>query len=442
MRVFEECWFAGISYEHCCSPGEIGVGNPRCWPAPGNAPGNVGLSYSFCCTPPTNSFRSGFRAPLTYSHKPLGIGEGPPTESTSAALKSAERLWATGHNIDDFTAQRWRIAKDPALFAKFRSKEASSVPMGQDFNHVGILDDNRIWQVRMVVEAIPSFAEGRYLLQRLPKLASAFDSFGSPRKGSLFSAANGIVKYETSFEFAMTMIWCLMTIDSVRFDGTIEGQAPDGSFGGLPHPHQLSKRAALPWDVVEVGAGWGWVALMWQLIFRVRSYSIIDLPAAQAVQGLVTRQVQNSTAFPSTHLTSEEVLPRYDLFISFSAYTELAPEVRLYYLHKVIIRSRRGIILDNSHSLKRSGRHNESNNTWFEGTTGLDLVKVLKDVGFTVKVRSFAEVMRAPLPEHIGVGLMISWVNTTQPYPGKYLNIELAHDWRAAERLVNHQLYD
>merc|ERR1712098_694367 len=162
-----------------------------------------------------------------------------------------------------------------------------------------------------------------------------------------------------------------------------------------------------------------------------------DLPAAQAVQGFVTESVRGTTAFLSTSLTSEDVLPRYDLFISMFAFTELHPDVRRHYLYKLICRSRRGFIVDNSHALRRRDRHTgvDRDPKWFDGTTGMDLVFELRQIGFTVRTSTLAEAFQFPWPEPVGVAFVISWVNTTEPYPGLPSSFAVSHDWLAQERL-------
>merc|ERR1711971_1020853 len=93
-------------------------------------------------------------------------------------------------------------------------------------------------------------------------------------------------EFSTSLEFVTSLLLVCVILDAVRHDGHVSGQVLDGEPNGLPAPDQLRQvgGADLPWDVVEVGAGWGFLALLWQLALHVRSYSIVDLAAAEAVQ--------------------------------------------------------------------------------------------------------------------------------------------------------------
>ena len=92
------------------------------------------------------------------------------------------------------------------------------------------------------------------------------------------------------------------------------------------------------------------------------------------------------------------------------------------------MRSRRGVILDNSHALRRRDMHAENETRgpeYFAGTTGLDLVWLLRRMGFTVRVQTLSEAWGAPIVEYVGTGLIISWVNTTDPFPGFVQNQEV-----------------
>lgn len=428
LGVAELCWLGDlVTYEHCCSLGGFGIGNPGCWGPP------LHLTYEDCCTPPPPP-KGLYETPLTFSHKPLRRGLPPEGENASLDLLPAERRWASDKPVAEFVQQRWRLVRRRALVAKYRSKAAQQLPMGQHFNAMGTFADLPTWSVRTIAEAVNSRETGKHLLHRFSELARVFDGFGQPQQQAVFRSAVTGEDLMCSAEFAATLLWLCAVHESIGHGGHVDGQVPDGEPGGLPLPQQLSERLPLPWDVVEVGAGWGWMTLLWQQVFQVRSYSVVDLPPAQAVQGIATRTVRNTTAFVSTRLLSDEVLPRYDMFISFNAYTELDPDVRRHYLHKLIIRSRRGVILDNSHALKGAGRRPPE---WFGGTTGLDLVRQLRQLGFTVRARTVSEAIGAPLSEPVGVGILISWVNTTEPFPGRHDHVRLVHDWTAAERLAN-----
>eukprot|EP00928_Gymnodinium_smaydae_P081188 TRINITY_DN64746_c0_g1_i1.p1 TRINITY_DN64746_c0_g1~~TRINITY_DN64746_c0_g1_i1.p1 ORF type:complete len:446 (-),score=59.69 TRINITY_DN64746_c0_g1_i1:157-1494(-) len=434
-QVAETCWWGGVTYEMCCGSGALGVGNPDCW--------TDGLTYDYCCTTRSIQREHQWLAPLTFASTPLALGQ-QPASASAVPLLPAERRWATAHKVDDYVLERARVAQDGALRATFRSREAAGhEPMGQAFNAMGTFSSARDWEVRNVVDAVRYHRLGRALLTRLPQLATVFDGFGSPQLASMFAGTQG-EQHETSYEFAKTLLWVCVVLDVVGHAGHVEGQAMDGTVNGLPTPEQLAHHGVpfpLPWDVVEIGAGWGWMALLWQLVFRVRSYSVVDLPAAQLAQAFILSRVRNTTAFPTTRLISSEVLPRYDLFISFNAFSELDPAVREHYLHKLIVRSRRGIILDNSHALYRDkARVRAKGPEWFRDTTGLDLVRRLRQIGFTVRVTSLGEALRMPLPEPVGVGLVISWVNTTEPYPGQFSHLEYVFDWKVQERLANYAL--
>merc|ERR1712232_1161931 len=99
------------------------------------------------------------------------------------------------------------------------------------------------------------------------------------------------------------------------------------------------------------------------------------------------------------------------------AFTELDQSLRARYYNRLIKRSRRGFIVDNSHAmaLRRdsTASHAYTDKT---GTTGLNLVRRLQLEGFTVRVQTLREVLRLPvMNDHGGVTTVISWINTTEP---------------------------
>jgi len=48
-----------------------------------------------------------------------------PPRNLSTEVTHAERKWATGNSVNDYIEQRWRLASDPALLARFRSRNAN-----------------------------------------------------------------------------------------------------------------------------------------------------------------------------------------------------------------------------------------------------------------------------------------------------------------------------
>ena len=72
----------------------------------------------------------------------------------SKEITSAESRWATGNRIEDYVEERWRLASDPDLLARFRSASANDIRMGQAFNALRTLANLQQWEIVLMIEAI------------------------------------------------------------------------------------------------------------------------------------------------------------------------------------------------------------------------------------------------------------------------------------------------
>lgn len=110
-------------------------------------------------------------------------------------------------------------------------------------------------------------------------------------------------------------------------------------------------------DVVEVGAGFGGLACLVLRTFAVRTYSIVDLPEAQLLQRRFLSSVGPRARFAGKVSFVGAGLPQgsrflheYDLLVSVCAFSELGEELQERYFQKLILRSRRGLLVDNRYS--------------------------------------------------------------------------------------------
>ncbi len=98
--------------------------------------------------------------------------------------------------------------------------------------------------------------------------------------------------------------------------------------------------------IVEIGGGYGGQCAILSRLFKLASYTIIDLPEVLQLQRAYLQALEiGSVEF----LTKDDVAAerRWDLAISNYAYSELSEELRAFYLDRVLARSDRGFMLWN-----------------------------------------------------------------------------------------------
>merc|ERR1711957_338561 len=125
--------------------------------------------------------------------------------------------------------------------------------------------------------------------------------------------------------------------------------------------------------------------------FAVRSYSIADLFEVQLLQrrylasiGPRSRYVGKAVFLGAGLPQGTQLQERYDLFISVCAFSELSVEMQERYFEQLILRSERGLIVDNRHTAAfASGRQLDMQ------YGGLILVDRLLAAGFHAEARTW-----------------------------------------------------
>jgi len=184
---------------------------------------------------------------------------------------------------------------------------------------------------------------------------------------------------------------------------SVVGRPPHVEVGGRRFPRDLLwPHIMLKWiagrfgslrsfDIIEIGAGFGALASLVLNTFALRSYSIVDLWEVQLLQRRFLASVGpperfiGKLSFVGAGLPdNSRLLERYDLLISVCAFSELGATLQKRYFERLVLRSDRGLIVDNRYSAaSASGRRLDMS---FAGLTLLD--RLLAN-GFHVEARTW-----------------------------------------------------
>ena len=107
-------------------------------------------------------------------------------------------------------------------------------------------------------------------------------------------------------------------------------------------------------SIVEIGGGYGGQCLILSKLCKFKSYTIVDLPEATALQKkYLERNNVGNVFFKSIEPHDATVLDdnNVDLVISNYAYDELTPEIRKQYLREIISYSKMGYMTGNRDNL-------------------------------------------------------------------------------------------
>jgi|LakMenE18May11ns_1017448.scaffolds.fasta_scaffold9850713_2 putative sugar O-methyltransferase len=116
-------------------------------------------------------------------------------------------------------------------------------------------------------------------------------------------------------------------------------------------------------SIVEIGAGFGDQCRLIQSFFKIKDYTIVDIPQAL----LLSKKYINGFGFEATPIKSDdvnqEIFNGFDLVISNYAISELSKDIQKIYLEKIIKNSKRGYITYNflreDQSLEKPFSHRE-----------------------------------------------------------------------------------
>ncbi|MDQ2105143.1 putative sugar O-methyltransferase [Azospirillum isscasi] len=104
--------------------------------------------------------------------------------------------------------------------------------------------------------------------------------------------------------------------------------------------------------VVEVGGGYGGQCRIINALFKIESYTIIDLPEALK---LTERYLSHFNLKNTSYVQPQDVQEKeYDLFISNYAYSELSKDTQDDYFDKVLSRSYHGYMIYNQASFSET----------------------------------------------------------------------------------------
>lgn len=110
-----------------------------------------------------------------------------------------------------------------------------------------------------------------------------------------------------------------------------------------------------PHTFVEIGAGYGGQARIFNEFFEIESYTIFDLPE---VNNLIEKYLSHFRLFVKVRFAKLERLQneKWDVAISNYAFSELPRNLQLEYVHKVFLNSKRGFVIMNSGKTNFTGR--------------------------------------------------------------------------------------
>jgi putative sugar O-methyltransferase len=98
--------------------------------------------------------------------------------------------------------------------------------------------------------------------------------------------------------------------------------------------------------ISEVGAGYGGQAVVIDRLFKIKSYSIYDLPYSCDLIKKYTERLGTEMPF-SFYRDAIEHTSEIDLFISNYAFSELKRDIQISYLNNLISKSKRGYVIYN-----------------------------------------------------------------------------------------------
>ena len=101
-------------------------------------------------------------------------------------------------------------------------------------------------------------------------------------------------------------------------------------------------------QVVEIGVGYGGQALIFDKIFMVNSYELIDLPPVLKLASKYLESHILSNSYKVSTLNQKTGKDEYDLVISNYAFSELPEKLQLMYIKKILIKSKKGYLTMNS----------------------------------------------------------------------------------------------
>jgi putative sugar O-methyltransferase len=114
---------------------------------------------------------------------------------------------------------------------------------------------------------------------------------------------------------------------------------------------------SLSGNIVEIGAGYGGQASILMEFFNITNYGVYDLDNVQVlIEKYLTKM--NKEKSLNIYSLSDNTDVRWDLAISNYAFSELPRDLQKEYIHKVLIKSKRGYMIMNS-GLKNETRRSD-----------------------------------------------------------------------------------
>ena len=101
-------------------------------------------------------------------------------------------------------------------------------------------------------------------------------------------------------------------------------------------------------NIVEIGCGYGGQFLILSKIFNIKSYLLIDLPIVNLLINKYLKCHQIKQTYKIKNFKEIKDSNNYDLLISNYGFSELPIKIQIFYLNKIITKSKRGYLTMNS----------------------------------------------------------------------------------------------
>jgi hypothetical protein len=206
--------------------------------------------------------------------------------------------------LRQFLAECRRAAQDDEVFKTFRQLPA--IRAVTETKPVEFVSRDSTEIVRLLAGRFQEFAE------RLGPSCQRLDSIGSPN----------LVMWTASYADAPTTIYQLRQYALVRW---LFPEDPAG------------------WNVAEIGAGYGQFASIFCSQHPTARYAIFDVPEVAMLQQRVLAEMECTNVRWSSEIEDGS----FDLVISDCALSEMNRETREEYIQKMLVPSRRGLIVWN-----------------------------------------------------------------------------------------------